>query len=171
MTIQPLQTLIPPREYVLVIPGKPLAKHRPRFTVLKDKAGKVKGTRTFSDQESEESKVMWHITNQWRAAALAGALTVTMGFIFAPNATDTKRVRADKLAGLIRHTKKPDTDNLKKFYLDAMRGIVFRDDAQVDSGGALKWFGEVPQTIIVVTEGQFPEIPPALRRNLAFLAS
>ena len=55
----------------------------------------------------------------------------------------------------IRHTKKPDRDNLDKACLDALRGIVFHDDCQACEGGVQKWIAsgaELPHVIVRVAE-------------------
>ncbi len=42
----------------IIIPGIPIAKHRPRF------ARRGKKTTTYSDQETEEGLMLWHIKQQ-----------------------------------------------------------------------------------------------------------
>ena len=39
-------------------------------------------------------------------------------------------------------TGKPDIDNLCKFYMDAMSGVFYKDDAQVTSINAVKVYGQ-----------------------------
>lgn len=50
------------------------------------------------------------------------------------------------------HTKRPDLDNCIKFILDAMNGIVYKDDSQVCAIIALKGYSDIPRTDITVTE-------------------
>ncbi len=53
------------------------------------------------------------------------------------------------------HTGRPDRDNLDKAVLDAMKGLIFRDDAQVCAGTIEKWIAagdEQPHVTIVIEE-------------------
>jgi Holliday junction resolvase RusA-like endonuclease len=54
---------------------------------------------------------------------------------------------------IIRHNIKPDVDNLIKFYLDCMNGIVYEDDKTVSIGRAIKLCGPIqPSTHIKIEE-------------------
>ena len=44
----------------------------------------------------------------------------------------------------VHHTKKPDVDNLCKAVLDAMNGIILKDDSQVYGLQAYKWYSQSP---------------------------
>lgn len=55
----------------------------------------------------------------------------------------------DKYA-LLRHTSKPDLDNLEKAIKDALKGIVWYDDSQVDIVQKAKRYGEEPKVFIIV---------------------
>ena len=41
----------------------------------------------------------------------------------------------------VAHSKKPDIDNLIKFYMDAMTGKFYVDDSQVHKIKAMKLYG------------------------------
>ncbi|EPS1221652.1 RusA family crossover junction endodeoxyribonuclease [Burkholderia cenocepacia] len=60
--------------------------------------------------------------------------------------------RADALAGLIWPTVKPDIDNAEKALLDAMNGIVYRDDSQIVVVQKSKHYAAAPQVRIVIDE-------------------
>ena len=47
-----------------------------------------------------------------------------------PTSTSKKR-KADMLENIIKHTVKPDCDNLVKAILDALNGVAWYDDAQI----------------------------------------
>ena len=47
--------------------------------------------------------------------------------------------------------KKPDLDNMDKFYLDCMTGIVYPDDAMIVSLTSVKYYSMQPRTEIWVT--------------------
>jgi Holliday junction resolvase RusA-like endonuclease len=67
-----------------------------------------------------------------------------------PQSWSAKR-QAAALAGYIRPTSRPDTDNYVKAALDAINGIVAADDCLVVELIAEKRYAAVPQLRIVVT--------------------
>lgn len=48
------------------------------------------------------------------------------------------------------HIKKPDYDNLVKMVKDALIGIYWKDDSQVQGGGAFKIYSHQPRTEIEI---------------------
>jgi Holliday junction resolvase RusA-like endonuclease len=56
---------------------------------------------------------------------------VSLVFVFKVCKTDSKATKKAKLEGLQKHTKTPDLDNLEKFILDCMTGVLFSDDKKV----------------------------------------
>jgi len=49
-----------------------------------------------------------------------------------------------------RHLQKPDRDKLGRAVADAMKGIVYADDSQIDGGEVAKQWGARFETIIIV---------------------
>ena len=58
--------------------------------------------------------------------------------------------RDSALQGRICHTTKPDADNIIKAAVDALNGIVFRDDSQIVGMIARKGYSERPAVTIRV---------------------
>jgi Holliday junction resolvase RusA-like endonuclease len=56
-----------------------------------------------------------------------------------------------------RHTKKPDIDNLRKLVMDALTGVIWRDDSIVCEGTTTKQYGDVPGTEIYIKVLKEPE--------------
>jgi Holliday junction resolvase RusA-like endonuclease len=52
----------------------------------------------------------------------------------------------------IWHTKKPDIDNLAKAVMDALNGIVWKDDSQICELSAVKIYDVTPGIQLEVTE-------------------
>jgi Holliday junction resolvase RusA-like endonuclease len=128
----------------LVIPGKPIAKKRPRF------ARRGKFVVTYNDQETEEGRFLFHIQQQWKDEPLKGAVFLQVIFYMPiPKGTSAKNIKR-MMDREIEHTKKPDVSNLLKFTEDCMNGIVWKDDSQVCSMVAQKQYNEKPQTIISI---------------------
>ena len=68
-----------------------------------------------------------------------------------PKSTPKKLLEAH-LNGSIRHTKKPDLDNLAKAVLDAMNGVVFLDDSQIVKLTLSKRYSKLGNIQIFVSE-------------------
>ncbi len=56
---------------------------------------------------------------------------VSLVFVFKVHKTDSKAIKKEKLEGSKKHTNTPDLDNLEKFLLDSMTGVLFSDDKKV----------------------------------------
>ena len=99
------------------------------------------------------------ITHAAHAAGCAPAsVAVTLGITFwfsRPKAHHgTKGLRASAPA---HHTQKPDIDKAVRVVLDALTGIAYRDDAQVDTvtvGKRWAQDGSVPGVAVTVTSGE-----------------
>lgn len=64
----------------------------------------------------------------------------------------------------MRHVKKPDCDNLQKYYLDCMSKIFFHDDRAVKIDGAEKVYSTDPRVEIEIVEGsQFEDDQETVR--------
>jgi Holliday junction resolvase RusA-like endonuclease len=130
-------------EQIIIIPGRPIAKKRPRF------ARRGKFTVTYSAQETEEGRTYLEVRKQWGKSPLDCPVIVEMAFMFPITAGSKKAVKA-MLDGEIKHTKKPDLDNAGKFYLDVMNQLVFQDDKQVYELALSKGYAQESQTIIKI---------------------
>ena len=126
----------------IILDGKPVAKSRPRFTkrgfaytppttVEYEKALKAEAESEMNGRPPMECPVR-----------------VRLEYWFPIPKSYSKKKR-EELIGQ-PHTKKPDLDNLVKT-LDALNGVVFKDDSQIVDIRAQKMYGEVPYTIIEVT--------------------
>ena len=112
---------------IIKIMGDPVAKGRPRFGI----AGKFVSTYTPAKTKKEEKKVIAEIKKQYSEEPMKGALGVWITFYFAIPKSYTKKKCEELKHNEFLHTKKPDCDNLAKLYLDAMNGLVYEDDSQI----------------------------------------
>lgn len=62
----------------------------------------------------------------------------------------SKAKRALALGNNIQPAKKPDIDNIIKAFVDAMNGVVFKDDCQIVRGIYSKIYGPAPQVVVTV---------------------
>jgi Holliday junction resolvase RusA-like endonuclease len=66
-----------------------------------------------------------------------------------PKSTSKKRTQLMHY-GNIKHTKRPDLDNLCKLVKDAMNGIFWKDDSQIIHMDVSKGYDLVPQTKVLL---------------------
>jgi Holliday junction resolvase RusA-like endonuclease len=135
----------------ITIPGKPIAKKRPRFARI------GKGVRTYNPQESEEGKIRWEAYRQlpqgWEP--LGGPIKVAIEFLMPrPKSHYGTGSKINTLKGSAprKHTLKPDIDNLQKAVYDCLNQVVWNDDAQICEAVATKTYSDRPKTKIIITE-------------------
>lgn len=133
-------------EIAISIPGKPIAKKRPKFF------RRVGFVGAYNAQETEEGRAMNQIASQlppgWKP--IEGPVAMHLFFEMPIPASASKKAKAAMLNGG-RHTKKPDLDNCAKFVKDCCNQIVWRDDSQVYRMHAVKSYGEDPKTQILIS--------------------
>ena len=125
-------------EYEFSIPGKPIAKKRPRFAVRNGKGI------AYNGQSTEEGKVILQLQkeSEW-IGLIKKPVRIDFCFWFPRPKNHFKSNNPDhdlKENAPIYHMQKPDIDNLIKFYLDCMNGIIIEDDKQVVYISATKEF-------------------------------
>lgn len=132
---------------LIKIPGVPIAKARHRTS---------KSKINYNPQSGEEAAVKWEIRNQVGNMELfSGPLSVQILGVFPrPKSHYGTGKNAEKLkpSAPEHHTKKPDCDNISKFYLDCMNQVVFEDDKQVVNLVTGKRYGGVPTVFIEIVE-------------------
>lgn len=136
----------------LIIPGKPVAKARPRFY----RKGNFVGAYKTSEQETEEGRFLIMAMKQLRVSGVSPVesgipLRLSCTFIMPIPKSTSKKKSKQMIDGEIKHTKKPDLDNLIKFTKDCLNGVAWHDDSQVVEYGAMKKvYGDEPMTRILI---------------------
>ena len=129
----------------ITVPGDPVAKARPRFT----SSGHVytpKKTAVY------EQVIGLHARAAMKGKKiLTGAIKLSVtAYMPIPQSWSLKQ-KTKAMSGALRHTKRPDLSNIIKSVEDALNGIVYADDAQIDRyGESRKAFSSIPRTEIVV---------------------
>jgi len=136
----------------LKIPGKPIAKKRPRF------ARRGKFTVTYNDQETEEGRFILEVKQQLDGHTLmTGPIRMVVNFYFQ---RPKSHFGAGRNAGKLKpsapayHICKPDLDNLLKFLKDCLNNFVWKDDSQVLELTAMKRYSATEKTIAYINEIQ-----------------
>ena len=132
----------------IIIPGKPIAKKRARFS----RRGKY--VVTYNDQRKEEEG--WILLAKSQITDFFKDIVWVTLIFYMPRpkshyGTGEKSARL-KANAPIYHTKKPDVDNLVKFCLDCLNGLAWQDDSQISEMRVRKIYSEEPRTEITIGE-------------------
>jgi Holliday junction resolvase RusA-like endonuclease len=134
----------------IYLPGIPRGKGAPRSRIIHTPAGSR--LIAFQDSETRSYEAQLKFASM---AAMAGkpvldcALRCRVTAMFPVPQSKSSRWKADALAGRIRHTTKPDIDNVHKC-VDALKSIVFRDDSLFVESITRKFYSEKPGLLIEV---------------------
>lgn len=124
------------------VPGKPVAKQRPRMTLT----GRVY---TPSETTRYERLVAASASAQG-VRPMVGPVRVSMEIRFPIPASWTKarKIHADGAP----HSQRPDLDNIAKAVLDGLNGVAWHDDAQVACVSAEKrWDAACGEGMVTVS--------------------
>lgn len=133
--------------YSLTIPIRPEPKQRPGFT----KFGKAY---TPTKTRDYEKKISDYFTSHSRAGMFEKDVPIVVNLIFGmpiPKSTSKSKAKV-MIEGAVKHTKKPDIDNMQKAVLDALNGIAWEDDSQIVKVTAEKEYAVKPYVHLYVHE-------------------
>ena len=125
---------------IIISDFPPTAQQRPR----------VNRFVTYDPSKKDKVEFLKSVMTQLPKAPLTSPLLLRIDFYFKrPKSHFTSKGELTRFAP-IRHTKKPDIDNLIKFILDALNGQLYVDDSQVISLSARKLYAKEAGIIIRV---------------------
>lgn len=132
------------RSAVVELSGDPKGKGRPRFS--------RKGGFAYTPTPTRNYEAALRLAGQaamFTTPPIEGALKVDVLAAFSVPLSWSKKKREQALMGLIRPTGRPDLDNIIKM-LDALNGVVWRDDAQIVVANIRKRYADRPRLRIEV---------------------
>lgn len=124
-----------------VIPGKPFAKQRPRFSRRNGRAFTPKETVSFE-------QAVGALAAQHFPQPLAGPVRIKVAATFEPAASWSKKKTAEHVNR--PHMQRPDLDNIVKAISDGLNRIAYADDGQIVQVEASKIWGPQAQTVVTV---------------------
>jgi len=126
----------------IIIPGALRGKGRPRFG----------NGRTFTDAKTQnaEAWIRHCAIEQAGQPVLENALSVEIDIDIAVPASWPRRKREQALTGAVHAMGRPDVDNCSKLVLDALNGILWRDDAQICELSVTRRYADAPQATLKV---------------------
>jgi Holliday junction resolvase RusA-like endonuclease len=130
----------------IVVEGPPVGKGRPRFV------------RATGHTYTPERTANYEAILGWEARAamngrppLDGAVGVDIKVFMPIPSRWSKKKQQAAASGFLRPTGRPDLDNQVKL-IDGLNGVVWRDDGQIVTLKALKWYSYQPRLEIEVRE-------------------
>ena len=130
----------------ITVPGVPVPKARPRIT----RTGHAYTPKRTAEYEKRVALCVGREMRINGIQPFEKAIRLTVTAVFAVPKSWTKSKREKALSGGLKHTTRPDGDNVLKAVKDALNGVIFDDDAQVFDSRIIKTYGEEPRTEIIV---------------------
>lgn len=131
----------------LTIPGEVIAKGRPKFT---NRGGYARAY-TPKKTKDYEALVKLHAL-QLKQEPLTEAIEVAISVHRVPPKSWSKKKQKEALNGVIKPVTKPDADNLAKSVLDALNGVLFKDDNQIVSLTVKKMYAAEAKAVVTINQ-------------------
>ena len=128
----------------------PFGKERPRVAMI----GGHPKIYTPKPTEQYEAQIRKAWVKENGEEPFSGPLVVRLHFGMAIPKSATKKDRLLMLQRKKRPVTKPDIDNCAKSVLDALNGVAYKDDNQIVSLVAKKYYTDVPCVKVIVAEWQ-----------------
>jgi len=138
------------------IEGNPIAWKRPGRRLI--------GTNviTYDKQRKEKDQTQWQIRAQYREEPILVPIHMDIVFYRQMPKSLGKKLREQMLHDYVKCYRRPDLDNLAKYVLDCMTGIIFKDDAQVTELNLRKVWALKPFSLVrIMPYDNNPIIPPS----------
>lgn len=128
-------------------PGEPHSQTRHRHT---SRGGFV---RTYDPKSKDKEQFVTYVQDNYGFEKMEGMIqaSIVANFSIPKSYSDKK---TNTLHNQFR-PKKPDVDNIAKFYLDALNGIAYNDDSQIICLEVTKKYSKMPSTSILLQEVLF----------------
>ena len=127
---------------LLEVLGDPIPLNRPKVC----RRGSF--VHMYDPQKMEKERIQWQIRSLYKETPILFPIEMDIVFAVPIPKSASKVKRRYMLQGDLYPMKKPDIDNLIKFILDCLNGILFHDDSQVQIIHARKVYSDSPRTII-----------------------
>lgn len=128
--------------------GEPKGKGRPRFSTQTGRAFTPKQTVNYETLVHTEYMV------QCKGFRFPDDAMLDMRILayYSVTKSGKKKEKAQKLANVIRPTKKPDMDNVVKMVADALNQVAYKDDTQIVDCQVRKFYSEQPRIEVIIQE-------------------
>lgn len=135
-------------EIKIIVPGQPVPQGRPKF------ANRGSFVTVYDPPKSKAYKklVAQYAVHKAPKKLLEGELEVEIQVFKETLKSFSRANKVDAEARLLRPITKPDADNYAKGPLDALKGIIWKDDGQVVDLHCSKYYSSQPRIEIIIRE-------------------
>lgn len=135
-------------KYIFEIKERAIGKERPRYSI------RTKKVYTPTKTSSFEEKVRWAFKGKYNVASKPSTkeFKVKITAYFKPAESLSKKKKQELIDGEFGFLYRPDADNVAKAILDALNGIVYKDDSQVANLLVFKMYGEENKILVEMEE-------------------
>ena len=133
------------------IPGSPVGQGRPKFSTINGHA------KAYDPEKSRNYKAYVRLlaTQAMKEndfEMITGACAIKIWAYFDIPKSKSKKFKEAALASKERPTKKPDADNIVKAILDALNGLMYKDDSCIVELSCVKYYSDVPRVEVYVQD-------------------
>lgn len=129
------------------VDGKPKGKGRPRTSKHGGRPFTPKATAAAEREIAQLARL------EMRSAPLmTGTVALSIEAVFKVPKSWSPKLKAAALSGELEYTGKPDRDNIEKLVMDALNGVAWIDDAQVNRGTSVTRRYGAPERVEIVIE-------------------
>jgi Holliday junction resolvase RusA-like endonuclease len=137
--------------YRFTLSGNPIPQKQTRFSCRGGFA------RAYDPSKKDLEMIQWQIRPFAPLQPLLGPVCLTL-FFYMPIPKSTSKAKRDQMRRrIILPIFKPDEDNLAYIVTNALKKIVYEDDAQVCEKHVYKVYDDMPRTEIIVKQIQTAE--------------
>ena len=131
------------------IPGSPIGQGRPKFSTINGHA------KAYDPEKSRNYKAYVRLlaTQAMKEndfEMIIGPCAIKIWAYFDIPKSKSKKFKEAALEAKERPTKKPDADNIVKAILDALNGLVYKDDSCIVELSCIKYYSDVPRVEVYV---------------------
>lgn len=128
------------------VPGEPKGKGRPKFNHYTRTAYTPKDTEEYE----QRVRAAYFAATPGNPGFEKSALCVEIVAFFGMPRNIRRDLATAMLAGDVKPTKKPDSDNILKIICDALNKFAYMDDAQVVHATVKKRWAEIPRVEVTL---------------------
>lgn len=137
---------------IIVIPGEPVGKGRPRYVLKGDKVMLFTPKKTVEYEKKVEKAWRASYSEEISEKKDKKAYKIYIEVFFRMPRRASSEERKKMLSHSILPTKKPDLDNIFKIILDGLNGVAYTDDAQVVLVTGYKAYAKNPCVRVTIRE-------------------
>lgn len=119
-------------------------------TPVPQKQTRTSHGRFYDPSKQDKERIQWHVKPFAPDSPLLCPVELTIAFFLPIPKAASKSLRLQMVNRVVLPSKKPDEDNLAYLITNALKGIVYNDDAQVCAKHVYKFYGLEPKTVIRV---------------------